>query len=152
MVCQNGGTVFGDMQCACPVQYSGRYCERYIRVSFLLGILERRTASCQPMAFCSALLTMTLMAVPSKLEHRDEGFVSEDQQIASQLVRSQVDCADQCLRTMDCKAVNVFPYDDKSGLTNCSLIGVHNPGICDGLSAAVSKSSYFMQKVRPILA
>ncbi|KAK7479402.1 hypothetical protein BaRGS_00029319 [Batillaria attramentaria] len=30
-VCQNGGTVFGDMQCACPVQYSGRYCERYIR-------------------------------------------------------------------------------------------------------------------------
>ncbi|KAK7479403.1 hypothetical protein BaRGS_00029320 [Batillaria attramentaria] len=111
---------------------------------------------------CICVLNLQLLCAQSagvlaltetSLYHRcPEGFVSEDQQIASQLVRSQVDCADQCLRTMDCKAVNVFPYDDKSGLTNCSLIGVHNPGICDGLSAAVSKSSYFMQKVRPILA
>nr|KAG5693897.1 hypothetical protein BaRGS_014338 [Batillaria attramentaria] len=69
----------------------------------------------------------------------ENGF--NGQRIDNQLARSQMDCADQCLRTMDCKAVNVFPYDDESGLTNCSLIGVHSPGICDGLSEAASESS-----------
>ncbi|KAK7479408.1 hypothetical protein BaRGS_00029325 [Batillaria attramentaria] len=112
---------------------------------------KRRSATLLYVCALIVLEDLQLLCTPStgvlaltetSLYHRcPDGFVSEGQRIDNQLARSQMDCADQCLRTMDCKAVNVFPYDDESGLTNCSLIGVHSPGICDGLSEAASESS-----------